>query len=287
VMTPRSSGPGGEYSSPGRTKPPAHSRINTVTETAMGISRVATLSGQPGRGSATDRLGHFWKAEAGQFWRAPKDTGLKEFKIVLHGVDFGDFSDIASDAFQNLRNTLDHACAASAWASGVTRSRPCAYFPIGTTSDDLEKSIRRKCKDLPPDVIAAIRTFKPYKTGRRDPFLWFLAQTANVDKHAVISPYVPSLWTVVIGGPATLERPLKWVAPAVWNPGKNEIVYATTPADVTPHHSIHPKIDITIAEGYGVVAMPALLALGLIAREVADVLVAIEAETRLLFPGAF
>jgi hypothetical protein len=35
VTTPRSSCPGGEYiSSPGRSKPPAHSKINTVTENA-------------------------------------------------------------------------------------------------------------------------------------------------------------------------------------------------------------------------------------------------------------
>src|ERR1700735_2213010 len=38
-MTPRSSCPGGDHSPPGR-KPPAQLRINKVTESAVGISRV-------------------------------------------------------------------------------------------------------------------------------------------------------------------------------------------------------------------------------------------------------
>jgi hypothetical protein len=64
----------GIHSSPGR-KPPAHYRINTVTETTVGFLRAchppspASLA----KASATGRLGHFWKAQVGQFWRAPKN----------------------------------------------------------------------------------------------------------------------------------------------------------------------------------------------------------------------
>ena len=59
-------------SSPGR-KPPAHLRTNNVTEPAG-----RNLVGRHHHPrpvwptSATSRLGHFWKAEAGQLWRAPK-----------------------------------------------------------------------------------------------------------------------------------------------------------------------------------------------------------------------
>ena len=215
------------------------------------------------------------------------DTGLKEFKILFSDFDFGEFSDIASDAFQNLRNALDHVCAASAWASGKTSSRPCAYFPVGKTSNDVERAIKGKCKDLPPEIKALLRTFNPYATGNRHPFLWALADTANVDKHALVRPYIPSLWTVVVGGPEAIERSLKFISKPTWNATKNEIVYATTPADVTPQHSIHPKIDITLAEGHGIDGIPALLAFGLISNAVECVLVAIEAETRRLFPNAF
>src|ERR1039457_1713588 len=47
--------------------------INNVTETA-GWNLALTPPSLAGLAvaSATGRLGHFWKAEAGQFWRAPK-----------------------------------------------------------------------------------------------------------------------------------------------------------------------------------------------------------------------
>ena len=41
--------------------------INTVTETAPHFAHC-----QRACGSATGCLGHFWKAQVGQFWRAPK-----------------------------------------------------------------------------------------------------------------------------------------------------------------------------------------------------------------------
>src|ERR1035437_6945365 len=63
----------GIHSSPGR-KPPAQLRINNVTETA-GWNLALTPPSLAGLAvaSATGRLGHFWKAHPGQFWRAPKD----------------------------------------------------------------------------------------------------------------------------------------------------------------------------------------------------------------------
>jgi hypothetical protein len=48
--------------------------INNVTDTALGnLARGHHRSaGLAASSSATDRLGHFWKAGYGQFWRAPK-----------------------------------------------------------------------------------------------------------------------------------------------------------------------------------------------------------------------
>jgi hypothetical protein len=45
--------------------------INNVTETAVGISPSPLLASQA-MASATAGLGHFWKAQVGQFCRAPK-----------------------------------------------------------------------------------------------------------------------------------------------------------------------------------------------------------------------
>ena len=88
----------GIHSSPGR-KPPAQLRINNVTETA-GWNLALTPPSLAGLAvaSATGRLGHFWKAHPGQFWRAPK-VSLAEgyphaelFAQVLATLEAGRFA---------------------------------------------------------------------------------------------------------------------------------------------------------------------------------------------------
>src|ERR1039458_2092874 len=73
----------GIHSSPGR-KPPAQLRINNVTETA-GWNLALTPPSLAGLAvaSATGRLGHFWKAHPGQFWRAPKGADVLCDRIVI------------------------------------------------------------------------------------------------------------------------------------------------------------------------------------------------------------
>ena len=69
----------GIHSSPGR-KPPAQLRINTVTESAIGISPPPPLLAIA---SATARLGHSWQVQVGQFWRAPKAANRRFRKLSV------------------------------------------------------------------------------------------------------------------------------------------------------------------------------------------------------------
>ena len=70
MMTPRSSCPGEESIPLQGPNLRLIYEINNVTDTALGNLAGAALI--PARASPIDRLGHSWKAEAGQFWRAPK-----------------------------------------------------------------------------------------------------------------------------------------------------------------------------------------------------------------------
>src|SRR5579871_2229885 len=57
----------GTLSSPGRSRPPAHYEINTVMDNDFGPRRA------PRQGdSATNWVGHFGRAQGGQFSKAPK-----------------------------------------------------------------------------------------------------------------------------------------------------------------------------------------------------------------------
>jgi hypothetical protein len=81
VMTPRSSCPGGESTPLQGANLRLIYEINNVTDTALGNLAGATII--LARASAIDSLGHFWEAEAGQFWRAPKIVLIvSKFKAV-------------------------------------------------------------------------------------------------------------------------------------------------------------------------------------------------------------
>jgi hypothetical protein len=75
-MTPRSSCPGGESTPLRGANLRLNYEINTLTQTRHPDlpRRLATRRNQPLRGSATVSLGHFWKAQVGHSWSAPKFT---------------------------------------------------------------------------------------------------------------------------------------------------------------------------------------------------------------------
>jgi len=213
------------------------------------------------------------------------DTGLKEFKVRFNGDISDSFGDIASNVLQNLRAALDQSVNSAARASGKSDPRK-ARFPFGDTPEGLEHGIKGWCKDVPPDIVALVRTFKPYRTGNQNPILWALNNTANVDKHSMVCPCEGTLNHVVRGGPAGAIRPL-FVHPPRFDRGKNEIVYAVCPPEVSPGCHFHLSFDIAFGEIAAVGGEPVLGVLKAMAGVVESVLVAIEALTRRLFPAAF
>ena len=62
-------------------------QINTVTENCGGVSRAPPPLASPLRGSATDGLGHCWKAGLGHFSQAPKASGLEREAILQRDHD--------------------------------------------------------------------------------------------------------------------------------------------------------------------------------------------------------
>jgi hypothetical protein len=75
---------GRSHSPPGR-KPPAYCQINSIRN--VRDSRPRRRHGVPRQtGSPTDCLGHFWIADVGQFWMAPKSlqrAGFASERVAL------------------------------------------------------------------------------------------------------------------------------------------------------------------------------------------------------------
>ena len=112
--------------------------------------------------------------------------GAKRHKIKFNREFFEDLPGIVLDAASGLRAVLDQTGYAAAVASGVQAPKR-AYFPLADDATQLENVIaRRRCDDLPPEILALFRAFKPYKCGNI--LLWSLNKLANTKKHAFLTP---------------------------------------------------------------------------------------------------
>ena len=149
----------GIHSSPGR-KPPAQLRINNVTETA-GWNLALTPPSLAGLAvaSATGRLGHFWKAHPGQFWRAPKGRaarGSPRWPPVCRGTGV------------LWSPTIAWCCALNTEAGRRCRAIPacaCGLPPLGKFCGKARRP--RMWPTTPSNAASAIRTYCRMPPARR------------------------------------------------------------------------------------------------------------------------
>lgn len=87
---------------------------------------------------------------------------------------------VMSGAIGDLRHALDIAVCESARLLGATKLDK-TYFPFANSFDELEPAVRDKCKNVPPEIVVLIRTFKPYNGGDSD--LHALTRLAGAGKH--------------------------------------------------------------------------------------------------------
>lgn len=141
-------------------------------------------------------------------------------KIVLAKPFPKGIEEIIADACNCLRSALDQTGYAIAVASGVSNPKR-AYFPFASSAAEIENTIKGRCSDLPPEIVALARTFKPYKGG--DDFLWAVNDVANADKHRrliTISPQMDRMSGTEISARGHVPMPPRW------DSVKNEMVYA-------------------------------------------------------------
>jgi hypothetical protein len=187
---------------------------------------------------------------------------------------------ILFDAANNLRAALDQAGYASAVASG-NASLKRTNFPFGDTLADLDNHIDRRkgCRDLPPEITALFRVFRPYKGG--NDALWALNKLCNAQKHCDLIPFTLGDVRIydadgsnVIQGAIGLHNPL-------WDPSKYEIMLDRIPAnESTPDYKAHVTLNVAIQCAAIERGKPAIAVLGEMMRIVDGILAATEAECR-------
>jgi len=195
-----------------------------------------------------------------------------------------ELSDFATDAFDNLRSVLDHTAYASAVVKGIS-SPEYACFPFSNTAENWENRAKGLCKDIPSEIAALFRSFKPYKGGN-DP-LWGLNELRNVNQHAILSPLGTASVQVTFDkffmqapkdGSISFNLPM-W-NPITWDSCKNEmVIFREDPGGHLDYDfKLTPFIafgDVPIFKGE-----PVLGVFSHLAREVESVLLATEAECR-------
>jgi hypothetical protein len=159
----------------------------------------------------------------------PEANGItKLHKVKLIKPFPEELADIATDAFYNLRSVLDQIAYAAAVASG-NPSPGFAYFPFSDTAEHWEDRAKGLCKDVPSDVTALFRAFKPYKDGNNA--LWALNELRNVNQHAILVPLGAASTQVTSSGlvmrapkDGAISFNLPMWTPATWDSCKNEMI---------------------------------------------------------------
>lgn len=186
--------------------------------------------------------------------------------------------EIAADSLENLRAALDQAGYAVAVAAGASNPRS-AYFPIGEDATNLESIIKRRCKNIPDDIVALFRGFQSYEGG--NDLIWALNKANNINKHRLLVPACVSLGQMNInmrasgGGGSSIPVP-------TWNREKNEIVFAITAPDTELEYDVKGSFCISFDEIEIIRGLPAVTILREMASEVECLVMATEAEARRL-----
>jgi hypothetical protein len=119
-----------------------------------------------------------------------------EQRLYVHTVQFGKplspkLPVLMRKAVGSLRSALDQAVYASAITLG-SRRLVSTNFPFADTAQGLEGEIKRRCRDVAPEIVALLRAFQPYQGGNVT--LWTLNKLRNIKEHRLLVP------SVVAGG---------------------------------------------------------------------------------------
>lgn len=178
---------------------------------------------------------------------------------------------IASDAVTNLRSALDQAIYGITSALGVNST----YFPIAKDAFHFENGVNGRCKELPKEIVALIRSFKAYKGG--NDLLWALNEVCNTNKHAIICPVALTTSNVTFSS-GVFYGGIKVRAP-IWDRTKNEMELFRQPKGGTSNTNIEVTTFIAMRDVEFVDGQPADAVLKEFVRIVEGIVMAIEFET--------
>ena len=187
---------------------------------------------------------------------------------------------LATEIVEHLRASLDHATWTTGYLKSGDRNIQQVHFPFAGAAADLDNSMRRRSKNIPPEIQALLRGFQPYKGGNED--LYILNDLCNLSKHSLIA-FVGCVAgsTEITGiGDAVWDLDVGHYNPPIWDRAKNEIPYAFAKRGARFDHDLNIRLYVSLDYRELTSTEPATTVLDAYCREAQRVVLAIEAESR-------
>jgi hypothetical protein len=139
------------------------------------------------------------------------------------------------DVLVNLRAALDQAvCASMMTLYGPDVRLKGLYFPFADRVSELDPVIKRRCKNVPAEIVAVLRSFRPYKGG--NDLLWALNRLSAENRHQRL---------IAVGANSSALGQIP--DPAIWDSMKNEIIFAR----VAPDTELENDFDLSFYIAFG------------------------------------
>jgi hypothetical protein len=176
-----------------------------------------------------------------------------------------------------LRSALDQAGFAVALASGNTRLKN-TYFPFAPTAEDLDRSIKGRCRDLPENFATFFRSFNAHRGG--DDLLWAMNEVANGIKHRFIVPVGQGIGSGVVDNLACKGRVYEMPFPPRWDRAKNEMVICVVEHGAEVNYNFKLRFFVSFGDIEVIKRRNVIGTLSVFADKTESIVNAIEAEAR-------
>lgn len=197
-------------------------------------------------------------------------TGDRVRKVQVTKQPGRELGHVAFDAISHMRAALDQAAHAVAVASGSKEKS--AYFPFGSTEEEIREKRCGGSKAFPKKLFDLMISFQPYKTG--DFNLWALNKLCNTMKHAVmvypaLRPSAVTIHSGAISGGTVGHK---------WSSEISELELERIRPDGSSSLVITYKFQIQLGDESRVAGLPpAVEYLNYVANLIENILIAIEA----------
>lgn len=180
---------------------------------------------------------------------------------------------IVKDILNNLRSSLDHATFASAVSLESARLSQ-VKFPFGDTEAEAAGDLKRRGRDLRPEIGDLCLGFKPFRGGNA--LLWSLNKARNINEHRALIHIGIDLGDTSFA--YSFDQPINTIHAPMWLDDETALLVPMAgdgdrSVEVTIGHNYH------LGDVADLATKPAVATLNALAGEVERVIVAIEAET--------